>query len=158
MTFPKKFILFALVGGFSAGVNFFARLALSQITTYEVAIVVAFPIAMTTAFLLNRLFVFKQDFRHTWGHQYLRFFAVNIVALVQVFAVSVGLARWFFPLIGMTFQPESVAHAIGLLSPILTSYWLHQRVSFVGGAAPSSDQPPQRAADAEAKFHVRNPG
>lgn len=158
MKLPMKFILFAVVGGFSAAVNFCARLVFSQITTYEVAIVAAFPIALTTAFVLNRLFVFKQDYRHTWKHQYLRFLAINLLALVQVFVVSVTLARWLFPLVSMSFQPESVAHAIGLLSPIATSYWLHKYFSFAADTAPPNDATPRHTEEAEATAHVRTPG
>lgn len=122
-------LLFVLVGGFSSAVNFVARILIDRVTSYETAIVIAFPIALTTAFLLNRLLVF-QETRREWKDQYVRFLIVNLIALVQVFAVSLLLARWLFPAIGMNFHPDTVAHGIALVSPLPTSYWLHKHFSF----------------------------
>ena len=49
---------------------------------------------------------------------------------MQIFVISVLLARFVFPRAGMHFHPDLVAHAIGLLSPIFTSYWAHKRYTF----------------------------
>ena len=62
--------------------------------------------------------------------QLTRFALVNAIAFVQVWLVSVGLARLLFPAIGFTWQAEIVAHAIGVASPAVTSYFLHQHFSF----------------------------
>ncbi|MFN4018844.1 MAG: GtrA family protein, partial [Reyranella sp.] len=59
-----------------------------------------------------------------------RFVLVNMLALVQVWIVSVGLARWLFPASGFTFHADTVAHVIGVLFPVLTSYVGHKRFSF----------------------------
>jgi putative flippase GtrA len=131
---PTRVFLFVAIGGFAALVNFVARILIDRTTSYEVAIVLAFPIALTTAFLLNRALVF--DGRHgDWRTQFWRFLLVNLVALVQVFVVSVALARFAFPAIGFTWRAHTVAHAIGLASPILTSYWAHKYFSFSKPAA-----------------------
>jgi len=125
----RRLALFVAVGGFAALVNFVARIMIDWATSYEVAIVFAYPIGMTTAFLLNRALVF--DGKHgNWKGQYGRFLLVNLVALVQIFIVSVALARFLFPAIGFTWRAHTVAHAIGLASPILTSYWAHKNFSF----------------------------
>lgn len=123
-----------MIGGFASLVNFSARILIDRVTTYEAAIVLAFPVALTTAFLLNRAFVF--DARQSeWKGQYWRFLVVNLLALVQVFVVTVALARLVFPATGLVWHAEAIAHAIGLASPILTSYWAHKRYSF---AAPKA--------------------
>jgi len=132
-----RLLRFILIGGFASLVNFLARILIDLVTTYEAAIVLAFPVALTTAFLLNRSFVFDARERE-WKGQYWRFLLVNLVALVQVFVVSVGLARFVFPAIGFAWHAEAIAHAIGLASPILTSYWAHKRYSF---AAPETAAP-----------------
>lgn len=124
-----RLALFILIGGGASLVNLLARMAIDYVTSFEVAIVLAFPIALTTAFLLNRAFVF-QGAGGPWYRQYWRFLLVNLVALVQVFAISVGLARFVFPAIGFLWYPDTVAHAVGLVSPILTSYWAHKHFSF----------------------------
>lgn len=127
----KSFLLFVLIGGFSSAVNLVTRILIDRVTSYEVSIVLAFPVALTTAFLLNRTFVFEAV-RDSWYEQFVRFLLVNLAALVQVFLISVLFARVIFPTAGMHIHPDTVAHAIGLLSPIVTSYWAHKHFSFRG--------------------------
>jgi len=55
---------------------------------------------------------------------------VNAVAFAQVWIVSVGLAHWVFPAIGFTWRAETVAHVVGVISPVAVSYVLHKRFSF----------------------------
>lgn len=147
MSRMTQFILFALVGGVAALVNILARLGFSLVTPFEVAIVLAFPVALTTAFLLNRHFVFNASHGHA-PSQYVRFLLVNLVALVQVFVVSVLLARVIFPWAQFTWNAETVAHVIGVLSPIVTSYALHKSFSFgassVDVAEPTPSDSPTR--------------
>ncbi|SMC86370.1 GtrA family protein [Rhizobium sp. RU36D] len=127
----RPFIRFALSGGFAAAVNILSRLALSQVTTYSVAIVIAYLLGMTTAYVLMKLFVFEKSGRSV-QNEYIRFGLVNLVALVQVWAVSMALARFIFPWIGFDFHAETVAHIIGVLSPIATSYFMHKYFTFAG--------------------------
>lgn len=110
-------------------VNLMARIAIDLVTSYETAIVLAFPIGLTTAFILNRAFVFDAN-QGTWKRQYWRFFLVNLATLVQIFLVSIAFARLIFPALGFDWHAELIAHAIGLASPIPTSYWAHKRYSF----------------------------
>jgi len=138
MRASKGFLLFVLIGGFSSAVNLITRIIIDRVTSYEIAIVLAFPVALTTAFLLNRVFVFQAG-RDGWHGQFIRFLLVNLAALAQVFLISILFARVIFPLAGMRFQRDTVAHAIGLLSPIITSYWAHKHFSFRrSGAAGAS--------------------
>jgi putative flippase GtrA len=55
---------------------------------------------------------------------------VNLLALVQVWLISVGLVRLVFPAIGFIWQAETMAHAIGVVSPVITSYFAHKYYSF----------------------------
>lgn len=124
-----EFLRFVLVGGFAAAVNWISGLAFGIFTRFEIAIALAYLVGMTTAYVLNRLFVFERSGRNV-GNEYLRFTVVNIVALIQVWFVSVGLARFIFPAIGWSFYPEPVAHAIGVASPIITSYLGHRYFTY----------------------------
>jgi putative flippase GtrA len=135
-----QFVLFAVVGGFAALVNIVARLLFNLVTSFEVAVVLAFPVALTTAFVLNRHFVFNRGEGNA-GSQYWRFVLVNLVALAQVFMVSVLLARVLLPLAGWTWHRETVAHVVGVLSPILTSYVFHKSFTFAprNPSAPAED-------------------
>ncbi|MEI9928746.1 MAG: GtrA family protein [Sphingomonas sp.] len=125
----REFASFVLIGGFAAAMNWAVRFPINAVTSFEIAVVLAYLIAMTLAFVLNRVLVFKAS-DGPWLQQYAKFALVNVVALVQVFVVTVGLARFLFPLVGFIWHAEALAHAIGLASPVLTSYWAHKRFSF----------------------------
>jgi len=125
----RRFILFLIAGGVAAGVNILSRIALNWVVPYEVAIVGAYLIGMTTAYLLSKAFVFDPSGRGVSG-EYLRFALVNVIAAAQVWVVSVGLARLIFPAIGFTWHSETVAHVIGVMVPIFTSYLGHKHFTF----------------------------
>lgn len=118
-----------LVGGFAALLNWSIRFPIERAIGFEPAIVVSYLVAMTGAFLLNRTYVFPATARD-WREQYARFGLVNLAGLAQVFVVTVALARGLFPALGFAWHAEAVAHAVGLASPVMTSYWGYKRFSF----------------------------
>jgi putative flippase GtrA len=122
------FVRFLVAGGIAAAVNVGSRLLLSLVIPFEWSVVVAYVVGMTVAYILTRLFVFESTGQT--AQEYARFALVNVVALMQVWLVSVGLADWVFPAIGFTWHAELVAHTIGVLSPVLTSYYGHKLFSF----------------------------
>src|SRR5947209_14023526 len=91
-----RFLSFLVVGGLAAAVNIVSRMVFNQVTVYEAAIVLAYLCGMTTAYLLNRTFVFEPSGRPR-THEYIRFALVNLAAVAQVWLVSVGLYRLLFP-------------------------------------------------------------
>lgn len=125
----REFVAFVTAGGVAAGVNWLSRIGLSVFTSLEVAIVTAYLIGMTTAYLLNRMLVFDRSGRRV-SQEYARFALVNVVALAQVFVVTIGLSRFAFPATGFDWHPHEVAHAAGVASPILTSYLGHRHFTF----------------------------
>ena len=125
----NRFVLFVLAGGTAALVNILSRIALNWVMPYEVAIIVAYLCGMTTAYLLNRYFVFAASGRGV-ASEYTRFALVNLAAVAQVWIVSVGLARLVFPAIGFAWHAETVAHVIGVAIPVFTSYLGHKHFSF----------------------------
>jgi putative flippase GtrA len=129
MSEKARFATFLLTGGIAAAVNIGARWLLEFVISFEAAVACAYLVGMVTAFLLARIFVFKvaAGAAH-W--QFVRFTMVNLVALAQVFLVSVGLARFVFPALGIPWLDETAAHVIGVLSPVATSYILHKHFSF----------------------------
>jgi len=125
----RRFILFLGAGSAAALVNIASRVVLNWAMPYEVAIVVAYLIGMTTAYLLNRYFVFAASGRGVTS-EYLRFTLVNLAAVAQVWVVSVALARLAFPAAGFDWHADTVAHVIGVAVPVLTSYLGHKHFSF----------------------------
>ena len=125
----KRFALFLFAGGTAALVNIVSRIAFNWLMPYEAAIIVAYLCGMTTAYLLNKHFVFAASGRGV-ASEYMRFALVNLAAIAQVWIVSVGLARFLFPAVGFTWHAETVAHVIGVVVPVFTSYVGHKRFSF----------------------------
>ena len=128
MSARRRFVTFILVGGLAAAVNIVARAAFSLVAPFSVAITLAFFIALTLAFTLNRIYVFGNLGNR--AHQFWRFLVVNLAALVQTWGVSMLLVRYILPGIGEGWQPELVAHTIGVLSPVVTSYVAHKHFTF----------------------------
>src|SRR5471030_1905611 len=120
----RRFARFLFVGVAAAAVNILSRVLISYFVRFEYAVALAFPIALTFAFVMSRFFVFEVSSRSVW-EQYLRFWFVNLVALIQVWLISVGLIYWILPTIGWTFHAELIAHTIAVCSPVLTSYYAH---------------------------------
>jgi putative flippase GtrA len=123
------FVRFVIVGGFAALVNILMRIIFSQLVSFELAVALAFPFGLTTAYLLSRRFVFESS-EDSVSAQYVRFTIVNLLALLQVWVLSVGLANWLFPKLGFTWYAELIAHITGVLSPVVTSYYGHKFFTF----------------------------
>lgn len=127
----KPFIRFAISGGIAAGVNILSRMALSQFVSYSIAVAIAYLFGMTTAYVLMKVMVFERSGQRV-HHEYIRFALVNAVAFAQVWLVSIGLARYLLPAIGLVTHAEIIGHVIGVLSPIVTSYFMHKYFTFRG--------------------------
>ena len=125
----RRFVAFLLTGGLAAGINVGSRLLFGLVMPYEAAVIVAYLVGMTAAFFLARMFVFASSGR-SLHVEYGRFALVNVASLIQVLAVSIGLAKLVFPALHMTWNAELIAHVVGVLSPVLVSYQGHKRFSF----------------------------
>jgi putative flippase GtrA len=125
----RDLIKFTVVGGFAAMINVLCRIGLGWLMRFEVAVVLAYTVGMMTAYFLNRLVVFTSSGSATL-HQMTRFALVNILALGVVLGVSVVLLRVVFPWLNFDWHAETIAHAVGVASPILSSYMLHKHYTF----------------------------
>lgn len=125
----NQFLRFALTGGIAALVNLASRYLLNRYMGFEIAVALAYLLGMLTAYALARLFVFSASGRGVRS-ELVRFTIVNAVALVQVWLISVGLANLVFPAIGFTWHANDIAHFIGVVSPVVTSYFGHRHYSF----------------------------
>ena len=125
----KQFLMFLLTGGTAAAVNFGSRILFNRWMDYSSAIILAYLVGMLTAFVLARLFVFKASTQN-WQRSALIFTLVNVVAVAQTWGISMGLAYYVLPQMGVTaFAPE-IAHAAGVAFPVFTSYLGHKHWSF----------------------------
>lgn len=125
----KQFISFLFTGGFAAVVNFGSRFVYNDYVSFGNAVILAYITGMITAFVLTKLFVFKKSV-HSIKKEFFYFSLVNLVAIVQTYIISVGFAEYIFPSIDFTFHPDAVAHAMGVIFPVFTSFVGHKYFSF----------------------------
>lgn len=125
----RQFLLFLLVGGLAALANVLSRIGYSQWLAFTPAIVLAYLTGMLTAFVLSRLFVFKDSSRPL-HHSAFYFVLVNAFAVLQTWIVSTVLAFHLLPWLGVATLRLEIAHAIGVAVPVFSSYFGHKYLSF----------------------------
>lgn len=125
----RQFLTFLLTGGTAAAVNFGSRIVYSLWLSFSTAVVLAYLTGMVTAFILAKLFVFK-DTEQSVHRSAMFFVLVNIVAVLQTWGISLVLAFHVLPAIGVQRFAAEIAHAIGVAVPVFSSYWGHKRWSF----------------------------
>ena len=108
-----QFLRFLVTGGIAAAVNFGSRFVYNLWVSYAWALVLAYLTGMVTAFFLARAFVFSQ------GSQSLRrsavvFSAVNVLAIAQTWLISMALAYYLLPWLGVERFRFELAHAVGI--------------------------------------------
>jgi putative flippase GtrA len=128
----KQFITFLFAGGFAALVNFGSRFFYNEYMSFGNAVIVAYITGMITAFILTKLFVFEKS-QHKTHKEFFYFTLVNLVAIIQTYIISIGLADYIFPHMGFAHNPneaDAIAHAIGVAFPVFTSFIGHKYLSF----------------------------
>lgn len=101
----------------------------NQWLDFSSAVILAYITGMVTAFVLAKLFVFKKS-KQSIRRSAAFFVLVNLVAILQTWAVSMGLAYYLLPYMGVKFFVKEIAHAVGVAIPVFTSYIGHKRWSF----------------------------
>lgn len=125
----RQFVVFLLTGGTAAAVNFGSRIVYNRWLPFSGAVILAYITGMITAFVLAKVFVFRASSQST-GRSALFFTLVNIVAVVQTWAISMALAYYILPALGVGNFVKEIAHAVGVAVPVFTSYLGHKRWSF----------------------------
>ena len=132
----RQFMAFLITGGLAAAVNFGSRIVYNQWVGFSAAVVLAYLTGMVTAFVLARLFVFT-DSEQSMQRSALWFMLVNLIAVLQTWAISMLLAYYVLPMMGVTRFVAEIAHAVGVVVPVFTSYLGHKHWSFK--SSPTAD-------------------
>ena len=122
-------MMFLLTGGTAAAVNFGSRIFYSQWLGFSSAVIFAYFTGMIIAYVLAKLFVFKEG-KQKASQSITFFILVNAVAILQTWAISMTLAYYLLPTLGITVFVREIAHATGVILPVFTSYIGHKRWSF----------------------------
>ncbi len=121
---------FLFAGGAAAAANVGSRFIFNLWVEYEWAVLLAFLVGLSVGFLLMRAYVFDARGRPL-RPQVAKYLAVNLFALLQTFLISIVLARWALPAVGMAAShAESAGHLAGVMAPIVTSYFAHRLITF----------------------------
>lgn len=122
-----------MVGTLAAAVNWLARIALSwafaPALSFELAVVIAYAIGMTSGFLLYRAHVFPES-GIAIGMQIRRFIVVNLVSAAEVWLVAVLLVHRLTDVLGHVALGEALAHGIAIGIGAATSYLGHRILTF----------------------------
>jgi putative flippase GtrA len=125
----RQFLLFVLSGGAAALVNVLSRIGFSLVLRFELAVIAAYAVGMVTAYILVRCYVFT-DSGQSVRRSFAAFALVNLVAVFQTWLVSIGLRQLLLPMIGAIALVDLMAHSVGVIVPVFTSYLGHKHVSF----------------------------
>jgi putative flippase GtrA len=128
----RQVVLFVLVGGIAAAANFGSRFLFSVFTRFDVAVVLAFFVGLTTAFVLNRAFVFVAERGTSWRTEAVRFTIVNLFGLVLTLGVSLLVLHQLLPMAGITRAAEAISHFAGIAATVASSYFAHKFWTFHG--------------------------
>lgn len=126
-----SFAGFLLVGIASAVCNLASRYGFQWFWSYELALIGANTVGVVTAFLMNRWWVFAPTGKPL-AFELMRFVLVNLVGIAVSWITAVALYRWAMPLIGFHWHAELVAHAIGIIVPVVPNYLAHRSWTFAG--------------------------
>lgn len=125
----RQFLAFLVTGGIAALVNFASRILLSRSLDFSLAVILAYVLGMVTAFVLAKFFVFTGS-QQTVRKSALFFVLVNLVAILQTWGISLLLAYHVLPAMGIRMYAPEIAHAIGIVVPVFTSYLGHKYWTF----------------------------
>jgi 4-hydroxybenzoate polyprenyltransferase/putative flippase GtrA len=141
----RTFLRFLVVGAIATAANWGSNLGFVRVMDLRWSVLAAGLVGLVVSYALNRLFVFGRSDRPAW-QETARFALVNALAVAQIWLVTLGLVRFGFPLIGFAWRPEAVAHAIGVLVPVLTSYLGHRHFTFARSFPRAAAQEPGAVA------------
>lgn len=156
-----EILRFLIAGGLAATVNWSSRFLFSLFLPYEGAVALAYTCGMATGFFAMRRWVFHAS-TGPIRRQAVTYVVVNMLGLAQTLVCSSVFARYLLPAVGIERFAEPIAHAIGIVVPVFTSFIGHKRATFAQRPAQSEGQPaaptpaqhdaessgPQRTADA----------
>ncbi len=124
-----QFGRFLVAGGIAAAANFGSRFLFSRWMSFEWAVLCAFVVGLSVGLTLMRTYVFAATGK-SLPRQVSWFVGVNLLAVAQTFFISVALAKWVLPALGVRTYAEAIGHLVGILTPVITSYFGHRLITF----------------------------
>lgn len=128
MNLNKQFILFLVAGGTAALCNFGSRIVINKWLDFNISVILAYCLGMVVAYSLFRIFVFTERKTPVLSST-VKFVLVNVIAVIQTYFISVYLNMFLQAHIDWSYT-EEIAHAVGIVVPVITSFIGHKYFSF----------------------------
>lgn len=125
----REFLKFLAAGGTAAAAQWLSRFGFSQFVEFGWAVALAYLVGLTTAFVLNKLFVFGASDR-TIGQEMTYFALVNAVSFPIVWVVSIVFGEYLLPQFMSKPLAEAIGNGVGIISPVGLSFVLHKFFTF----------------------------
>ena len=125
----REFLKFLAAGGTAAAAQWLSRFAFSQFVDFAWAVALAYFVGLTTAFVLNKRFVFGASDR-TLTQEMTYFALVNAVSFPIVWVVSIAFGEHLLPQVMSKPLAEAIGNGIGIISPVGLSFVLHKFFTF----------------------------
>lgn len=124
----KQFLGFLAVGGLAALLHWLTRLALSFWLPFSWAVIIAYAVGMTIAFLLNSYFIFpkSEKAKHIQARD---FILVNLSFFPLVWLISVQTNNWL-KTAGVVNHSEELAHAFAISLPMVATFLIYKFFAF----------------------------
>lgn len=126
--FSKQFLGFLAVGGLAAFLHWLARIGLSFWLPFSMAVIIAYGVGMTVAFLLNSFFVFPNSEKSRYS-QVRDFIVINLAFLPIVWLAALQINS-YLKAWGLINYSEALAHAIAISLPMLASFLIYKFFAF----------------------------
>lgn len=126
--FSAQFLLFLGVGTSAAALNWLTRLVLDNWISFPAAVLLAYVVGMTTAFELNRRFVFPTSPRPVFKQAKV-FILINLAFLPVVWGASI-LFKALLDDVGTMNFTEGIAHGLALTLPVLITFLIYKFIAF----------------------------
>ncbi len=126
--YSKQFLGFLFVGGLAAFLNWTSRIILSSWLSFSWAVVIAYAIGVTIAFLLNSYFIFPASNKPKIK-QARDFVITNICFFPVVWLSALGLNQGLESL-GVMRYTESISHGIAVGLPMFATFLIYKFIAF----------------------------
>lgn len=126
-----QFVRFLAAGGVALVVHWLSRFVFNLVVDFGWAVVLAYGVGISVAFVLNKLYVFPHSERSLKVEIFF-FFAVNISAFPLVWVVAYVLGEWILVHYLRPVLALAIAHGVAITLPVVMNYALHKLVTFRG--------------------------
>jgi len=125
--FTKQFFGFLAVGGLAAFLHWLSRIILNMWMSFSSAVIVAYAVGISVAFILNSFFVFPKSSKPK-RKQARDFVMVNLAFLPVVWGASIVFERGLRS-IGVMYS-QALAHGIAVAIPMFATFLIYKFFAF----------------------------